>query len=156
MHDLMEIVAQLMGITMWHDHREDTRCARLDSPDNAEQDTAGEATPGAILGPRRMFERFFPFALRVTQWAGREVRALGAAPPAQPVEGKAPQDSCIFVKQNDCTPTRSVCEGGDIDRAIGEIGRRGIEPSGGTTGTYRTFFKLQRTLSRPSCPRFRG
>ncbi len=65
------ILAQRLGITMGHDLREDTRRAILDSPDNAEQDTAGEATPGAIRGPRLAFERFFPFDLRVTQWAGR-------------------------------------------------------------------------------------
>jgi hypothetical protein len=151
MHDLMAIVAQLLGINMGHDLREDTRRALLDSPANAEPDTAGEATPGAILGPRLAFERFFPFDLRVTQWASREARALGAAPPAQPGEGTAPQDGCIFVEHNDCTPTRSVFKGGEIDRARGEVGRRGIEPSGGTTGAYRVFFKRQRTLSRPSC-----
>ena len=71
MHDLMEILAQLLGIKMGHDLIEDTRRAILDSPDNAEQDTAGDATPGAILGPRLAFERFFPFDLRVTQWASR-------------------------------------------------------------------------------------
>jgi hypothetical protein len=71
MHDLMEIGAQLLGIKMGHDLREDTRRAILDSPDNAAQDTAGDATPGALLGPRRAFERFFPFDLRVTQWASR-------------------------------------------------------------------------------------
>ena len=70
-HDLMEILAQLLGIKMGHDLIEDTRRAILDSPDNAEQDTAGDATPGAILGPRLAFERFFPFDLRVTQWASR-------------------------------------------------------------------------------------
>ena len=70
-HDLMEILAQLLGIKMGPDLIEDTRRAILDSPDNAEQDTAGDATPGAILGPRLAFERFFPLDLRVTQWAGR-------------------------------------------------------------------------------------
>jgi hypothetical protein len=149
MHDLMEIVAQLLGITMGHDLREATRRALLDSPENAEQDTAGEATPGAIRGPRLAFERFGPFDLRVTQWASREARALGAAPPAQPGEGKAPQAGCICVEHNACTPTRAVCKGGESDRAIGEVGRRGIEPSGGTTGADRVFFQRPRTLSRP-------
>jgi hypothetical protein len=151
MHDLMEILAQPLGSKMGHDLIEDTRRTILDSPDNAEQDTAGDATPGAILGPRLAFERFFPLDLRVTQWAGREARALGAAPPAQSGEGKAPQDCFIFVEQNDFTPTRSVFKGSESDRAIGEVGRRGIEPSGGTTVAYRVFFKIQRTLSRPSC-----
>jgi hypothetical protein len=132
-HDLMDILAQLLGIKMGHALREDTRCTILDSPDNAEQDAAGEATPGAILGPRLAFACLFPFDLRVTQWAGRQASALGAAPPAQPREGKAPQDRFIFVEQNDCTPTRSVFKGGEVDRAIGEVGRRGIEPSGGAT-----------------------
>src|SRR4030095_14674928 len=150
-HDLMEIVAHLLGLKMGHDLREDPRRAIVDSPDTAEQDTAGEATPGAILGPRLAFERLFPFDLRVPQWASREARALGAAPPAQPGEGKAPQDGFLFVEHHDCTPTRAVCKGGESDRARGEVGRRGIEPSGGTTGAYRVFLKRQRPLSRPSC-----
>jgi hypothetical protein len=132
-HDLMEILAQLLGIKMGHDLIEDTRRAILDRPDNAEQHAAGDATPGAILGPRLAFERLFPFDLRVTQGAGRQASALGAAPPAQPGEGKAPQDRFIFVEQNDFTPTRSVFKGGEVDRAIGEVSRRGIEPSGGAT-----------------------
>ena len=70
-HDLMEILAQLLGITMGHDLIEDTRRALVDRPDHAEQDAAGDATPGAILGPRLAFARLFPFDLRVTQWAGR-------------------------------------------------------------------------------------
>jgi hypothetical protein len=150
-HDLMDILAQLLSIKMGHDLIEDPRRAILDRPNNAEQDAAGDAAPGAILGPRLAFERLFPFDLRVTQWAGWQASALGAAPPAQPREGEAPQDRFIFVEQNDFTPTRAVFKGGEVDRAIGEVGRRGIEPSGGATVAYRVFFKRPRTLSRPSC-----
>jgi hypothetical protein len=150
-HDLMDILAQFLGIKMGHDLIEDPRRAILDRPDNAEQDAAGDATPGAILGPRLAFKRLCPFDLRVTQWTGQQASALGAAPPAQPGEGKAPQDRFICVEQNDFTPTRSVFKGGEVDRAIGEVGRRGSEPSGGATVAYRVFFKIQRTLSRPSC-----
>jgi hypothetical protein len=149
-HDLMEIWAQFLGSKMGHALIEDPRRAILDRPDHAEQDTAGDATPGAILGPRLAFERLFPFALCVTPRADRQASALGAAPPAPPGKGKAPQDSFIFVEQNDFTPPRSVFKGGEVDRAIGEIGWRGIEPSSGATVAYRVFFKRQRTLSRPS------
>jgi hypothetical protein len=70
-HDLMEILAQFLGIKMGHDLIEDPRRAILDRPDNAEQDAAGDATPGAILGPRLAFERLCPFDLRVTQGTDR-------------------------------------------------------------------------------------
>lgn len=132
-HDLMDILAQFLGVKVGHDLIEDTRGAILDSPDHAEQDTAGEAAPGAILGPRLAFERLFPFDLRMTQGADRQARALGAAPPTQPGQGKAPEDRFIFVEQNNFTPACAVLEGGEVDRAIGEIRRRGLETAGRPT-----------------------
>ena len=104
----MDILAQLLRIKVRDDLREDTRRAILDSPDNAEQDAAGDAAPGAILGPRLAFERLFPCDRRVTQGAGWQASALGAAPSAQPREGEAPQDRFIFVAQNDFTSARPV------------------------------------------------
>jgi hypothetical protein len=111
---------------------------------------AGETAPRAILPPRLAFEAFCAFALTLTQRTGGQTRALGAAPPAQPGEGKAPQDRFIFVEQNDLATTRSVLQGSEVDRARGEVGRGGIAPPGGTAVTYRVFFKTPRTLSRPS------
>lgn len=132
-HDLMEILAQLLGVKMGHNLIEDTRGAILDSPNHAEQDAAGDAAPGAIQGPRLTFARLFSFDLRVAQGVGGQARALSAAPPAQPGEGKAPQDRFIFVEQNDVTPARSILQGCEVDRAIGEVGWGGIKSSGGPT-----------------------
>ena len=102
------ILAQLLGIKMGHDLREDTRRAILDSPDNAEQDTAGDATPGAIAPPDLAFERLVPFDLTVAQGAGGQARALGTAPPACPGQGKTPEDGFIFIKQNDLASASPV------------------------------------------------
>jgi hypothetical protein len=133
-HHLMEILAQLLGIKMRHDLREDFGSPLLDRPNDAEQHPARDAAPRAIRQPRLTFETFFPFDLRVAQWVCGQASALGAAPPAQPGEGKAPQDRFIFVEQNDFTPACSVLQGSEVDRAIGEVGRSGIESSGGPTG----------------------
>jgi len=54
-HHLVHILAQLLGIKMWHDFIEDFRGAILDGADDAEQHTAGDATPRAVLQPRLTF-----------------------------------------------------------------------------------------------------
>jgi hypothetical protein len=97
-HHLMDILAQLLGIKMRDDLREDFGCPILDGANHAEQHAARDAAPRAIRQPRLAFESLFPFDLRVAQWVGGQARALGAAPPAQPGEGKAPQDGFIFVE----------------------------------------------------------
>src|SRR5437763_11286100 len=48
-HDLMEIVAQLLGIKMRHDVVEDFGGAILDGANDAEQHPTGNTAPGAIL-----------------------------------------------------------------------------------------------------------
>src|SRR6266704_3351365 len=82
-HDLMDVLAQLLGIKMGHDLIEDTRRAILDSPENAEQDAAGDATPGAILGPRLAFAGLLAVELTLVQRARGEARAQRFAPPAR-------------------------------------------------------------------------
>ena len=72
------------------------------------------------------------FDLALAQRACGQAIALGAAPPAQPGQGKAPHDRFIFIEQDDLTSTCPVLQGGEFERAIGEISRGGIEPSSGT------------------------
>src|SRR5712691_2962596 len=146
----MDVLAQFLGVKMGHNFIEDFGSSILDSPNDAEQHPAADAAPRAILQPRLTLETFFAFDLALAQWAGGQTRALGTAPPAQPGEGKAPQDRFIFVEQNDLAPARSVLQGSEFDRAISEVGRGGIEPPGGTAGASRVFFNTPRTLSRPS------
>jgi hypothetical protein len=117
---------------MRHDFIKDFRGAILDSTDNAEQHAAREATPGAILQPRLAFEAFFAFDLALAQWACGQAIPLGVAPPAQPGQGKAPHDRFVFIEQDDLPATCSVLQGGELERAVGEIRRGGIEPSSGT------------------------
>jgi hypothetical protein len=55
-HHLMDVLAQLLGITMGDDCREDFGGAVLDSANDAEQHPTGDAAPRAIRHPRLPFE----------------------------------------------------------------------------------------------------
>jgi len=149
-HYLVEILAQLLGIKVGHDCIEDFRGAILDSADDAEQHTAADAAPRAIAYPCLAFERLFPVDVTLAEWSCGEAIALGAAPPPQPGQGKAPHDGFIFVEQNDLAAARAVLEGGEFEGGIRE-GRGGrVEPSGRAAVGERIFFNISRTLSRPS------
>ena len=92
----------------------------------------------------------FAFDLALAQRACGEAIRAGLCATSPPGQGKAPQDRFIFIEQNDLAPARPVLQGGEFERAIGEISRGGIEPPGGTAVAYVLFFKTPRTLSRPS------
>src|SRR5207302_3756984 len=109
-HDLVNILAQLLSIKMRDDLIEDVRGAILDGADDAEQHTAGETAPRAILQPRLAFEAFFAFDVALAQWTGGETSAVGFPPPAGPGEGKAPQDGLIFIEHNDLAPASLVLQ----------------------------------------------
>src|SRR5262245_27042920 len=149
-HDLMEILAQLLGIKMGHDLIEDTRRTILDRPDNAEQDAAGDATPGAIVCPGLTFEAFCTSDLALAQRAYPEASPLGCAPPARAGQGKTPEDRFVCIEQNDFATTCLVLESGECKRAVGELSRGGIKTPGGAVVAYILFFNTPRTLSRPS------
>ena len=149
-HHLMEILAQLLGIKMRDDLIEDFGCPILDGTKHAEQHTAGDAAPGAILQPRLAFEGFLAFDLALAQWTDREARALGCVPPARAGQGKAPQDGFVFIEQNDLPTASLVLEGGKFKSPISEGSGVGIQAPGGPIGAYLLFFKTPRTLSRPS------
>ena len=68
----------------------------LDGADDTEQYATGDATPGAVLQPRVPFATFFLCDLALTQRAGGQAIPPGAAPPAQPRQGKAPHNCFIF------------------------------------------------------------
>lgn len=125
-HDLMEILAQLLGIKVRHDFIEDFRGPILDRADDAQQDATGDATPRAIADPRLAFERLRAVDLTLAQRAQREARALGGAPPARAEQGKAPQDGFVCIEQIDLAVARLVLEGGKFECAVSEISRSGI------------------------------
>src|SRR5712691_6962769 len=114
-HHVMEILAQLLGIKVWHDFREDFGGAILDRPHDTESHAAGDTAPGARAAPRLTFERLFTSALTLAQWTRGEARALGAAPPAQPRQGTAPEERCIFIEHNDLATAGLVLEGGECE-----------------------------------------
>jgi hypothetical protein len=149
-HHVMEIVAQLLGVTMRDDLREDFGCPILHGANHAQQHTAGDAAPGALLQPRLAFAGLLAFALALAQWPYREASALGCAPPASAGQGKAPQDGVVFREHNDL-PTASLgLECRKCQRTRSEGSGVGIQAPGGTLGASRLFFHPPRTRSRPS------
>jgi hypothetical protein len=114
-HDLVNILAKLLSIKMRDNLIEDFRGAILDGADDAEQYTAGETAPRAILQPRLAFEAFFAFDLALAQRTCGETNAVGFPPPAGTGEGKAPQDGLIFVEHNDLAPASTVLQRGEFE-----------------------------------------
>ena len=138
-HHLVHILTQLLGIKVRHNFIEDFGGPILDRPQDAEQHTAGDPAPGAIASPRLAFEGFVAFNLTRAQWACGEAHALGCAPPAGAGQGKAPQDGFVFIEQNDLAPTSLILEGGQFERAIGEVCGVGTEATSGTIVAYFLF-----------------
>src|SRR6266705_1574267 len=149
-HHLMEILAQFLGIKVRHDFREDFGGPILDRPNDTQQHAARDPAPGAIAHPRLPFEGLLAFDLTLAQRARGEASALRFAPPTCTGQGKAPQDRFVFIEQNDLATAGPVLEGGEFERAIGEISRSGIKAPSGTIVAYVLFFNAQRTLSRLS------
>ena len=133
-HHLMEILTQLLGIKVRYDFIEDFGGAILDGADDAEQHTAGDTAPRAVRHPCLPFVTFLLFDLALAQRACGQAIPLGAAPPAQPGQGKAPEDGFICIEQDNLISTCSILQGSEFQRAIGELSRSGIEPSSGTAG----------------------
>src|SRR5439155_20006681 len=62
-HHLMPVLAQLLGIKVRHDFREDFGGPVLDHANDAEQHAAGDAAPGAIRPARLTVEGLLALAL---------------------------------------------------------------------------------------------
>jgi hypothetical protein len=114
-HHLVDILAQLLRIKVRDDFIEDFGGAVLDGAQHTEQHAARDTAPGAIAHPRLAFEGFVALDLALAQRTGGQTRALGTAPPAQPGEGKAPQDGFIFIEQNALSPARPILQGSEVD-----------------------------------------
>src|SRR2546428_2492761 len=119
-HHLMEILAQFLGIKVRHDFIEDFGGAILDRPYDTESHAAGDTAPGARADPRLPFERLFTSDVTLAQWTRGEAIALGAAPPAQPGQGKAPEERFIFIEHNDLATAGPILQGGECGGAIGD------------------------------------
>src|SRR5262245_44443328 len=89
-HHVLERVAQCLGLTGRDDLMDDARGPILHGPNDVEQHATGEPAPRARADPRLPFARFCTSDLTLAEWTRGEARALGAAPPAQPGQGKAP------------------------------------------------------------------
>src|SRR5262249_60375821 len=149
-HDLMEVLAEFLGIKMGDDLIKDARGPILHGTNDTEQHAPGDATPRAVLHPRLPFATFFLFDLALAQRACGQAIPLGFAPPARAGQGKAPHDRFVFIEQDDLPTTCPGLLGREFQSAIGESSRGGSEPAGGTAVASRVFFKTPRTLARPS------
>jgi hypothetical protein len=145
----MEIGAQLLGITVGHNGREDFGGALGDGTEDAEHHAAGAAAPGARADPRRAFARLCTAALTLAQGTRGEARALGAAPPASPGQGQAPPEGCLCVEHHQLALARAGRQGRECERGRGAGRGVGREPPWGTTGAERVGFHPPRPLSRP-------
>jgi hypothetical protein len=99
--------SQLLGIKVGHAFREDFGGAILDRTNDAEQYPTADAAPRAIVYPCLAFEGLFTADVTLAQWSRGEAIALGAAPPTQPGQGKAPHDRA-FQRARWCQGTLSV------------------------------------------------
>ena len=114
-HHLVDILPQRLGIKVRDNFIEDFGGAVLDCAQHTEQHAPRDPAPGAIAYPRLAFEGFVALDLALAQRPGVRTRALGTAPPAQPGEGKAPQNGFIFIGQNDLTPACPILQGSEGD-----------------------------------------
>ena len=149
-HHLMDVLAKPLCIKMGHNLIEDFGGPILDSADDAKQHPTGYAAPTPIAPPRLAFAGLFAFDLALAQRSCRQPRAPGFAPPTRPGQGKTPEDSFIFIEQNDLTTAGPVLEGGEFERSPRQL--RGVrsEPSRGAAVADVFFFNTSRTLSRLS------
>jgi hypothetical protein len=152
---LVHILAQLLGIKMRADLREDFRGAILDGAHDAEQHAAGEAAPRTILPPRLAFAAFFAFDVALAQRPCWETSTGGFPPPASTGEGKTPQDGLIFIEHNDLATASTVLQGGECERGIGKVSGGGSEPPRRATGAD-VFFLTPLGRSRGSPARRSG
>ena len=110
-HHVMAILPPLLGIKVGHDFIEALRGAILDGADDAEPHAAGDAAPRARADPRLACARLFTADVTRAPWPGGEAIARGAAPPARPGQGKAPQEGFIFGEPNDLAPASPIRQG---------------------------------------------
>jgi hypothetical protein len=116
-HDLMDILPKPFRIKLGDHLIKDVRRPILDGTDDTEQHAAGHTAPTPIAPPRLALVHFFTLDLAGAQWASRQAIPLGfAVPPARPGEGETPENSFIFIEQNDLTTTGTVLQGGQGER----------------------------------------
>ena len=155
-HHLVDILAPLLGIKVWDDFREDLRSALLDGADDTEQHAARDPAPRAVRHPRLPFATFFLFTLALGQWACGQAISWGAAPPAQPGQGKAPHERFVFIEQDDRTSTCPGLQGGEFQRALGEISWGGASRPVGRQELSAFFLRHSGRLHGPVDPRSVG
>src|SRR2546427_12978542 len=80
-HHLMDILAQLLGIKMRDDLIKDFGCPILDGAQHAEQHTAGDAAPAAILQRGLALDDLRARDMRLAPPPYRAPRAALSAPP---------------------------------------------------------------------------
>jgi len=147
---VMALLTPLLGSNVRDDWREDFGGALVDSADAAAHHATRDAAPRAGRPPRLPWVTFVLCDLALAQRAGGPAIPLGAAPPAQPRQGKAPPQrfSCI---EHDALPAPCPgLQGRACQRARGALSRSRSAPSSGTAGASRVFFQRPRTRARPS------
>jgi hypothetical protein len=146
-HHLMDILTYSLRVKMRDNLIDDARGAILHGTDDAEQHAARDTAPGAILHPGLAFEGFLAFDLTLAQRARSEAGALHFAPPTRPGQGKTPEDSFIFIEQNDLTLAGPVLEGREFKRRPRQLSGVRSEPARGAA-VADVFFLTRHGRSR--------
>ena len=139
-HNLMEVLAECLGIKMGDDLIEDARGPILHGTNDVEQHATGDPAPGARAKPRLAFECFVTFDVTLAYWTCGETRTLRCPPPARAGQGKAPEDGFVFIQQNDFALASPILQSGEFERGICEVCGVGIKATSGTIVAYLLFF----------------
>ncbi len=149
-------MAQPLRITMGDDLREDLRGALLDSADDAEPHTAGDAAPRAIRQPRLVCEAFLTCALALAQRPCGQAIPLGVAPPARAGQGKPPEARFLFRAHHDLATASPIRQGSACERSPSQGSGVGSEPPCGTTGASSFFSHVAAALAAALDPGLAG
>ena len=107
---LLDILAQLLRLTVRDALREALGGAILDGPNDAEHHAPGNTAPGALRPPRLPCEGRLACELARAQGAAGAARTRGGAPPAGAGQRQAPQDGCVGLEPNALPATSLRCE----------------------------------------------
>ena len=100
---------------------DDARGAILHGTNDAEQHTACDTPPGAMMDPDLALQAFFPFNLARAPWAQRSAGTAGFMPPARPWQSKTSEDSFVRIEQANLAVTGTVLEHREVDGSRGQV-----------------------------------
>ena len=115
-------------------------CSVLEETNLVKFFPARNPSPVARASPSVTFKRFLSFDLAASQLLCVQTCSRSAAPPAQPMQSKAPQNRFVYIEQDDLTPACLVLECSKSDRGIRECSQVESQPTCGAIEAHRVSF----------------